>query len=135
MQSLLDAIDFKGFLSKIHVSCAHNPSNSWILSFPHSTVPSVYNGIQSAVIKILHPVVSASDMPSELVKKLKVTLGVDLFSTLCFPHDWFTNLKNVFESALIFLKVCWLKAVSGACALLFEWEVSVRVGGSVFSGV
>ena len=96
---------------------------SWILSFPHSPVPNVYNGIQSAVIKILHPVVSASDMPSELVKKLKVTLGVDLFRTLCFPHDWFTNLENVFESAPIFLKVCWLKAISGA------WCTTVRMGG------
>lgn len=119
----MNALDFNGFLFKINASCARTPSNSWILFFSHSPVPNVYNGIQSAVSEILHPVVSSSDMPSELVTKLRVTLGVDLFRTLCFPSDWFTNLKNIFESAPIFLKMCWLKATSGA------WCATVRMGG------
>ena len=63
-------------------------------------------------------------MPCELVKKLKVSLGDSLFETLCFPHDWFTNLKLILESAPIFLKICWFKAVAGA------WCTSIRMHGA-----
>ena len=71
-------------------------------------VPNVYDGIQSAVVLILHPVVSVRDMPSERVKKLKVSLGDSLFETSYFPHDGFLNLKLISESASIFLRMCWL---------------------------
>ena len=56
LRSLLDALDSRGFLSKIHDACACAESTSWMRSFPHSPVSNVYNGLQSAVIKILHPV-------------------------------------------------------------------------------
>ena len=60
-------------------------------------------------------------MPSELLKKLKVTLGDDLFGTLSFDPEWFTNLENILEQAPIFLRVCWLKATAGA------WCTTVRM--------
>ena len=101
-------------LAKIHDLCEFNPSNSWILNFPRTSVPSVYSGIQSAVIRILQPVTSVRDMPGELLEKLKVTLGDDLFGTLVFDLDWFTNLESILEQAPIFLRVCWLKAAAGA---------------------
>jgi hypothetical protein len=62
LQQLLDALDFKGFLTKIHDSCEATPAHSWILNFPRAPAPSVYSGIQSAVIRILQPVMSVRDM-------------------------------------------------------------------------
>ena len=97
------------------------PSHSWILNFPRTSVPSVYSGIQSAVIRILQPVTSVRDMPGELLKKLKVTLGDDLFGTLVFDLDWFTNLEFILGQAPIFLRVCWLKAAAGA------WCTTIRM--------
>jgi hypothetical protein len=39
LQSLLEALDFQGFLSKIQDACVCIPSNSWILDFPCAPVP------------------------------------------------------------------------------------------------
>ena len=66
---------------------------------------------------------SVRDMPGELLKKLKVILGDDLFGSLVFDPDWFTDLESILEQAPISLWVCWLKATAGA------WCTTVRMDG------
>ena len=44
---------------------------------------------------------SGRDMPCELLKKLEVSLGDDLFGTLVCDPDWFTNLESILEQAPI----------------------------------
>ena len=60
------------------------------------------------------------NLESELIKKLRVSLGVH-FESVHFQPNWFGLIQKAFEGCNIFFRVCWLKAIGGA------WTTSARM--------
>ena len=101
---------------------------SWILNYPHSSLPVGSKGVQSAVLSIL----SGSEMcetsfAASSKEKLKITLGEELFTAICFQDNWLAKLRATFASTNSYLSMCWLKAVGGG------WTTSARLHESIMS--
>ena len=73
------------------------------------------------MLDILKPTEKCLNLAQALDKKLVVTLGINLRQQIVLNADWFSQLSEVFASAKVFLRICWLKAIAGA------WCTSVRM--------
>ena len=84
-------------------------------------MPSCYEGIQTAVLKILPVDESRTVLDCDLFDKCLITYPVELCSILNKQVDWFPNLEELFKSTNSFLRMCWLKAIGGA------WTTTTRM--------
>ena len=99
LQCLHDTLSLKGHLHNVHEQIRINPTFSWVLNYPHSSLPVGSKGVQSAVLSIL----SGSEMcetslAASLKEKLKITFGEDLFIAIRFQDSWLAKLRATFAS-------------------------------------
>jgi len=119
LEELIDAIHLEGNFKSIRKSCLQVPSFSWILNYPASTFPSKYKSLQSAALAVLSFEEKCGDLSIELYKKARVTLVP--FQISCIPDSWFDSIQNCLSVSSIFVRMCWLKSISGG------WCTSVRL--------
>ena len=117
LQCLHDTLALKGPF----VLPSLNSANSWILTYPLSSLPQGCNGVQGAVLRMLAESETCHKyLEIEIKKKLKISLG-EMFDSVVFQAGWLNQVKLVFEESNIFLRVCWLKAIGGG------WTSSTRM--------
>ena len=121
LQSLHDALALQGPLLGIFAIAEKVPEHRWLIGYPISTMPSRYKGIQTAVLKILSIDESCAVLSNSLYDKCLVTFPSDIFGNICKQVDWFPKLEELFKSTNSFLRMCWLKAISGA------WTTTCRM--------
>ena len=125
LQSLHDALAFRGPPRVASDIANRAPEHQWLLSYPFSSMPSCYKGTRLAVRKILSiDESSIPDLNIVLARESVVTLGPDICGSVVPQHDWFHNLEELLKSVNSFLRVCWLKAIGA-------WTTTVRMHESV----
>ena len=126
LQTLHDALALRGPLNGIFAIANRVPEHQWILTFPVSTMPPIYRGIQTAVLKILSCDEScAANLSIAIVPKVKITFPVESCGLINMQVDWFPKLEELFKSTNSFLRMCWLKAIAGA------WTTTTRMHETV----
>ena len=105
----------RGRLNSIREIADRVPEHRWLLNYPVSSMPSCYEGIQSAVLKILSIDGSCVDLSRSLYDKRLITFPVDSCGIVHKQVDCFPKLEELSKSTKTFLRMCWLKAVGGAC--------------------
>ena len=114
LEFLLDAINLDGVYSVSKASWSALPEHDWICDYPNSTYPFCYKGVQSAAIQAFSVKEKVRDLSQELMAKLCVTLGKELADRILAPVVWFSSLECQLTKCPLFIRVCWLKAISGA---------------------
>ena len=82
LQSLHDALALKGPLESIFAIADRVPEHSWLTSFPILSMPSLYEGTQSAVCKTLSIDESCTDLSMSIIDKCLVTFPIDHWSDI-----------------------------------------------------
>ena len=79
-------------------------------------------GLQAGIIQVLGAARPLAKLPSNLVRKALTTLSSrgEIVHTVHFAPNWFADLYKVFSTCNVYLRLCWLKAISGA------WCTSAR---------
>ena len=109
LQCLHDTLALKGPF----VIPTLNSANSWILTYPLSSLHQGCKGVQTAVLRMLAESETCHKyFEKEIIKKLRISLGVQ-FGYVIFQPNWLSLVKQVFEESNIFLRVCCLKAIGG----------------------
>ena len=114
LEFLLDAINLDGVYAEGKDSWSALPEHAWICDYPNSAYPSCYKGVQSAAIQAFSVKEKVRDLSQELAGKLCVTLGSELANRIPAPVVWFSSLECLLTRCPLFVRVCWLKAISGA---------------------
>ena len=127
LQSLVDALEFRGPFSRLRQCACDSDADRWLVQ---PDLPSKIVGLQSKVLKILsktvrRQVATLDSLCTALSKKACVTLGEDLSQNIRLRCDWYQQLRPILDSAKIFLRVTWLKAIAGA------WCTSMRMTDDV----
>jgi len=107
LQTLHDALALRGPLSVACDIANRLPERQWLLSYPLSSTPSCYKGIQTAVLKILSIDESCgSDLSTPLINTCVVTFRLEICGMIVPQHDWFPKLDELLKSVSSFLRVC-----------------------------
>ena len=77
--------------------------------------------IQASVLEILKVKDRVEDFTRAMSYKATVTVGQAWASSIHLQADWFNNLRELLLETPLFLRVCWLKAITGA------WCTSTRL--------
>lgn len=94
----------------------------WLLSYPSMQYPREFKSFQSAALHALKKEHVVQDMSATLNRKLSVTLASISDSLPPMNPGWFNSgFNDVFVQLPLFLRMCWLKTISGA------WCTSVRL--------
>merc|ERR1711966_342974 len=91
-----------------------NPSivSSYNFGIKHILVPEVVPlKLQGTILKIARDQQSLSTL---LASKARITLSPEVASTIVMNRCWFEELLPILHSCKILLRVCWLKAITGA---------------------
>jgi len=122
LQSLHDALAFRGPLDGICDIAIKVPEHQWIITYPISPMPSCHKGIQTAILKILSlDETCSSDLSVAIINKMRVTFRPDLCGLVVPQSNWYSKLDDLFKTVNSYLRVCWLKAIGGA------WTTTVRM--------
>ena len=87
IQSLHDALASRGPLNSIREIADRVPEHSWLMSYPVSPMPSCYEGIQSAVCKILSLDESCADLNKSLYISFASLLLLMILELLLFSFS------------------------------------------------
>ena len=122
----MDAIHLQGQFGYLRDILSGDSLSGWLLDYPSVSYPSSAKSLQSAVLDILKQGQIVQNLEIELYSKLDVTLAKfeeEIREPLPpFPSGWFNGaFKAVFEQLPLYLRMCWLKTISGA------WCTAVRL--------
>ena len=139
LQSLFNALDLSSchanVLKSAHV-VANTPLDSeeamWLTNptivssynfgIKHILVPEVVPPkLQGTILKIFKIARDQQSLSTLLASKARITLTPEVASTIVMNRCWFEDLLPVLHSCKILLRVCWLKAITGA------WTTSIRM--------
>ena len=117
--SLLHAIHLTGPFRTFKNNCRIDPQRAWLLEYPTVIFPKKFKSFQSAALEALSVEFRVSSLPAELHKKVKITLlPLAPFDILI---GWFTGLHHELMKQTPYIKICWLRSISGA------WCTSTRL--------
>ena len=74
----------------------------------------VPNKLQGSIIHIFKIARDQNSLSSLLASKTTITLTPAVASIIVMNRNWFDDLLPVLHSCKILLRVCWLKAITGA---------------------
>ena len=80
-------------------------------------------GIRPAVLDALKVEHRVSDFPTAVAQRAVVALGPETYGSTQLVRSWFSDIEKILLSTKIFLRMCWLKTVTGAL------RTSVRLHG------
>ena len=100
-------------------NCRIDPSRSWLVNYPTVSFPKKYKSFQSAAFAALSSEFKVSSLSAELHEKVKITL--QHLAPFEIPLNWFGGLSCELERQTPYIKVCWLRSITGA------WCTSTRL--------
>ena len=116
--SLLHAFKLTGPFSVFKDNCRIDPNRAWLVEYPTINFPKPYKSFQSSVLAALSVEFSVGSLSAELHGKAKTTL-LNL-APFEMPLEWFEELQTELMKQTPYIKVCWLKTITGA------WCTSTR---------
>ena len=118
---LLEALEFQSGHSRILKAIECEPEVSWLDQRGKSDEFSKSDKVQTVVLKALAPAQDIHSIGVLIARKLCVTLGTDFASQCSVNELWFVELFSILGEAKVFLRMCWLKTISGA------WTTTTRM--------
>ena len=117
--SLIHALELSGGFCNFKDNCRVDPSRSWLVNYPTVSFPKKYKSLQSAALAALSIAFRVDSLRVELHEKVKITLLP--LSPFEIPFFWFEGLHFELRKQTPYIKVCWLKTITGA------WCTSTRL--------
>ena len=119
--SLLEALEFQGPFLRVLNAIAADSGLSWLDQRGKSAEYSKKDKVQTVVLRALASTQDVAAIGNLVAKKLCITLGGDFASQCRLSVHWFHELTLILDEAKVFLRMCWLKSISGA------WTTTTRM--------
>jgi len=113
LESLLNAVNLKGPFEFVHEVGRKHPAHAWLLSYPSSSFPASYKGLQSATRDAFVLNDKIHNMQNALSQKVTTSFG-GCVVPLEVSGTWYGPLEKLLLCCPLFYRVCWLKTIAGA---------------------